>query len=228
MSSSRCLLLLPSTSRRLSTTWASRESPRVSSRAGRTSSSTSRRSSPARRRPISTRATASTSTEPGAVRGDPGGRRILPARRLRLVDRRLRAAVPRRDRRRLRHRAADELRNAEGDLRAAPHRLHPPRLPRRRRDPAADHLRAAGRAEPGGVGVLLEHHPRAAERARGGAAGSRRHPPLARVAAGRGRVSPPCRNDRERRLGDRRCLTMPGVSVTVGEQIEALRARRRR
>ena len=25
-------------------------------------------------------------------------------------------------------------------------------------------------------------------------------------------------------LGDRRCLTMPGVSVTVGEQIEALRA----
>ena len=25
-------------------------------------------------------------------------------------------------------------------------------------------------------------------------------------------------------LGDRRCLTMPGVSVTVAEQIEALRA----
>ena len=105
-----------------------------------------------------------------AARGDPGDRRLLPAGRLRLDDRRLRGAVPRRDRRRLRGRAADELRDAEGDRRAAPVRLLAARLPRRRRDPAADDLRAPRRAEPGRVGVLLEHHPRAAERARGGAA----------------------------------------------------------
>ena len=40
-------------------------------------------------------------------------------------------------------------------------RLHPPRLLRRGRHPAAHHLRAAGQAQQGGLGLLLQHHPRA-------------------------------------------------------------------
>ena len=75
--------------------------------------------------------------------------RLPPARRLRLVDRRVRRAVPRGDRRRPVPDAADELRDAEGDRRAAAVRLHPARLPRRRRHPAADDLRSA-RARPTG------------------------------------------------------------------------------
>ena len=56
---------------------------------------------------------------------------LPPARRLRIVDRRLRNAVSGRDRRRLLHHTADELRDAEGDRRASPQRLHTARLPRR-------------------------------------------------------------------------------------------------
>ena len=73
-----------------------------------------------------------------------------------------------------------------------------------------------GQAEPRGVGLLLQHHPRAAGRTGGGAAGARRRPPLACLAA-RGRRLPPPRGDARRRrarqppvpddagrLGDRR------------------------
>ena len=66
--------------------------------------------------------------------------------------------------RRLPSDAADLLRHAEGDGRIAARRLHPARLPRRRRHPPADHLRAARQAEQGGVRLLLRHHPRAARR----------------------------------------------------------------
>jgi nucleoside-diphosphate-sugar epimerase len=63
-----------------------------------------------------------------------------------------------------------------------------PRHPRRRRHPPADDLRSAGQAQPGSVGLLLDHHPRAVDRAGGGAAGGRRRTALACVAAGRGRL----------------------------------------
>ena len=70
--------------------------------------------------------------------------------------------------------------------------------------------------------------------ARGGAAGRRRRASPAGVAAFGGR-QPRARRRHSTAtlLGDRRCLTMPGLSVTVAEQIAALRevagdARRRR
>ena len=63
--------------------------------------------------------------------------------------------------------AAHLLRHAEGDQRIAARRLHaPPRLSRRRRHSPADHLRAAGQAEQGGLRLFLRHHPRAAGRRR--------------------------------------------------------------
>ena len=118
-------------------------------------------------------------------------RRLPAARGLQLVDRRLRAAVARGHRRRpLRH-ARDELRHAEGDDRAAAVRPCSSRLRRWHRHPPADDLRAAGQAEPRGVGVLLEHHPRAAERSGRGVAGARRRAALVRVAA-RGDRLPRC------------------------------------
>ena len=52
-------------------------------------------------------------------------------------------------------------------------RLFAPRLPRRHRHPAADDLHPPGRAEQGGLGLLLQHPARAAGGARGGAAGER-------------------------------------------------------
>ena len=58
-----------------------------------------------------------------AVRGDPGAARLPAAGDLRLVDRGLRRAVPGDDPRRLPPDAADELRHAEGDERAAARRL---------------------------------------------------------------------------------------------------------
>ncbi len=54
-----------------------------------------------------------------------------------------------------------------------------------------------GRAEPGGVGLLLRHHPRAAERGGGGPAGPGRRPSLVRLAA-RGRRVPGPRGDASR------------------------------
>ena len=57
------------------------------------------------------------------------------------------------------------------------------------RPSAADHLRAARRAEQGGFGLLLRHHPRAARRKGSDPAGRRRGAPLARLASLGGRVS---------------------------------------
>ncbi len=88
-------------------------------------------------------------------------------------------------------------------------------ISRRRRGAAADDLRAAGLAEPGRVGLLLEHHPRAAERRGCRAAGTRGGAPLVRVAARGGRLPRtrccdrkrgarrPAVSDDARRLGDR-------------------------
>ena len=117
-----------------------------SSPAGPISSSISPPSSPARPRPTSTRATASTSTARGclfeAIRAD--RRRLQAAGRLHLVHRGVRRAVPRSDRRRVLHHAADLLRHAEGDRRTAARRLFPQGLLRRGRHPPADDLRAPG------------------------------------------------------------------------------------
>ena len=65
-----------------------------------------------------------------------------PQTRLHLVDRSVRRAVPRNYRRRFLLDAADELRNAESDLRIAARRLFASRLFRRGRLAAADDLRA--------------------------------------------------------------------------------------
>ena len=107
----------------------------------------------------------------------------------------------------------------------------PARLRRRRRHPAAHHLHPAGRAEQGRLRVLLQHPARAAGRPGGGAARARDRAALARLA--RARPSAFCLRaatiDTEL-IGPRRTLSMPGLSATVGEQIEALRraaARRR-
>ena len=105
------------------------------------------------------------------ARGDPLRRRISSEAGVHVVDRGVRRAVPERDLRRVPSHAAHLLRHAEGHLRAAARRLHPQGLSRRRRHPPADHLRAAGHAEQGGVGLLLQHHPRAARRQGSGAAG---------------------------------------------------------
>ena len=107
----------------------------------------------------------------GAVRRDPA-RRPPAARRLHLVDRGVRRAVPRRHLRRFPADAAHLLRHAEADRRADPRRLYAARLLRRRRHPAADHLRAAGQAQQGGVELLFRHHPRAAGRPGGDPAGA--------------------------------------------------------
>ena len=124
-------------------------SPRTSPRVP-TSSSTWPRSFPARPRRISTRATASIST----ARATSSRRSVMRARDglsaapgVHLVGRGLRRAVSRRDRRRVLLHAADQLRHAEGDRRAAARRLFAPRLSRRHRHPPADHLHPA-RASP--------------------------------------------------------------------------------
>ncbi len=96
---------------------------------------------------------------------DPPGRRRLQAEDdLHLVDRGLWRAVSLCHPGRISPHAADILRHAESDQRTAARRLCAARLPRRRRHSLADHLRAAGQAEQGGVRVLLRHHPRAAGR----------------------------------------------------------------
>ena len=158
-----------------------------------------------------------------ALRCDPAAG-LQAARHLCIVDRCLRRAVPGADSRRFPSDAADELRHAEGGRRVHPERLHAARLLRRDRDPAADHLRAARQAQQGGLRLLLRHHPRAAE-GRGGACC--RSPTRVRhwhasprsavgffMHAAEMDLAP---------IGPRRCLTMPGVAATVGEEIEALR-----
>ncbi len=128
------------------------------------------------------------------IDADPGHRRRLQAAGgVHLVHRGVRRAVPGHDRRRVLQHAADHLRHAEGDRRTAARRLHPQGLPGRHRHPPADHLRAAGRAEQGGVRLLLQHHPRAAGRQGSDPAGVRGRSPLARLAALGGGLPGPCR-----------------------------------
>ena len=136
--------------------------------------------------------------------------------------RRIRRAVPGSHRRRIPERAAHELRHAEGHRRAAALRLQPPRLLRRHRAAPADDLRAPRQAEQGCLGVFLRHHSRAARRAGGRAARTGDGAPLVRPAARRS-VSCCTRQARHGEVKARRNLSMPGVSATVGEQIEALR-----
>ena len=72
------------------------------------------------------------------------------------------APFPEKIRRRVPSRAADELRHAEGDGRAAAQRLFAAGLFRRHRHPPADDLHPPGHAEQGGVGLLLQHPARTA------------------------------------------------------------------
>ena len=58
--------------------------------------------------------------------------------------------------------AADQLRHAEGDRRAAARRLFAARLLRRHRHTPADHRYPPRQAQQGGVGLLLQHPARAA------------------------------------------------------------------
>ena len=105
----------------------------------------------------------------------------------------LRRAVSLRDPGRIPSHAAHLLRHAKGDQRIAARRLYATRLSRRRRHPPADHLRAAGQAEQGGVRILLRHHPRAARRPGSDAAGRRQRAAYPCQPALGGRLPHPCR-----------------------------------
>ena len=134
------------------------------------------------------------------------------------------APFPDDDRRRVPHRAADQLRHPEGHGRAPAQRLLPPRLPRRRRHPAAHHLHPPRRSQQGRLGLLLQHPARAARRQGSRAPGQRERPPLAREPPRRGRLPPPRHDHAHRaRSAPAAASRMPGLSATVGEQIEALR-----
>ena len=174
------------------------------SQASPTRSFCSPRSSPARPRTISTRATRSISTARGGFsRRSASGicgptARYRPRVAVHLLDRGVRRAVPRDDRRRIFHDPADQLRNAEGDLRTAARRFFA----------AADSSTASasacrpsafGRAaQSGGLRLFLQYHSRAARRPGGGAAGLRKCAALARLAALGGRFSPARRQPRSR------------------------------
>ena len=100
--------------------------------------------------------------------------------------------------------------------------LHKARLRPGDRAAPAHHLRAPRQAEPGCFELLLRHHPRAAGRTGSVAASRKGCAPLdgePRSAVGfllhAGSLD-------LSRLGSRPNLTMPGLSVTVGEQIAAL------
>ena len=166
---------------------------------------------------------------PRLVRGDPARtgarrRRLSATPHLHLLDRRLRRAVPGKDRRRIPRRAPDQLRNPEGDLRAFARRLFAARLLRRHWPAPADDLRAAGgptRRPRGSSPALSASRSRARRRscrsATMSATGTPRPAPRSSSCCAR-------RSSISRLLGSRRSLNLPGVSVTVGEQIEALRA----
>ncbi len=124
------------------------------------------------------------------------------------------APFPDGDRRRFHARAADELRNPEGDLRVAARRLFSARLFRRDRPPAADDLRSARRAEQGRVRILSRGSSASRWRARRRsfrsattcATGTPRPAPRSNSFCGRPKSTPSL-------LGARRTLTLPGVSV---------------
>ena len=122
-------------------------------------------------------------------------RRLQAARGVHVLDRGVRCAVPRRDRRRILPHAAAQLRHAEGHRRTADLRLFAQGIPGRHRHPPADHLHPPGRAEQGGLGLLLQHPARAARRQGSHAAGVRGRAPLARDAALRRRLPAACSDD---------------------------------
>jgi nucleoside-diphosphate-sugar epimerase len=94
----------------------------------------------------------------------------------------------------------------------------------RHRDPAAHHLHPSGETEPGRFRFLFKHLARAAGRAGGGLAGPGDGPALARLATPRSAVEFLIRAAilDGQQVGPRRTLSMPGLSATVAEQIEAL------
>ena len=149
---------------------------------------------------------------------------LPPAGDLRLLDRGLRRAVPGDDPRGLPPDAADQLRHAEGDERAAARRLLAPRLYRRHRPPAADDLHPAR--------ARRTRRPRASSRTSCASRWpARRRCCRSRTTCGTGTPARARRSassatrcgSTSPRLGPRRSLAMPGLSATVAEQIEALR-----
>jgi hypothetical protein len=81
-----------------------------------------------------------------------------------------------------------------------------------------------GKPNKAASGFFLRHHPRAAGRAGGAAAGAARRSSTPMPARARRWVSSIHGAEIDgARVGPRRNITMPGVAVTVGEQIEALR-----
>ncbi len=207
---------------------ARRVRPRSWSPGGRTSSSILRPLCPARRRPISTRAIASISTVRAISSMRCGWRALgspyMPAPRLHLLDRGVRGTIPDKIDDTFFNAPLDQLRHAEGDRRIAAVRLFAPRLLRRHRHPPAHHLHPAGQAQQGSIRLLLQHPARAAGGSRSDPAGCRRTCAIGMPALARRWVSccmqPPWILER---LGARRNLSLPGLSATVGEQIEALR-----
>ena len=155
-------------------------------------------------------------------RCDPAAERTS-ARRLRLVDRRLRRAVSRSDPRRFPPDAADQLRRAEGGRRVPAQRLHAARLLRRDRLRLPTICVRPGKPNKAASGFFsgIIREPLKGEEALLPVADSVLHwhaSPRAAVGffmhAAEMDLAP---------IGPRRCLTMPGVGATVGEQIEALR-----
>ena len=133
------------------------------------------------------------------------------------------APFPDDDRRRVLHHAAHQLWHPEGDRRTAALRLFAARLLRRHRHSPADDLHPPGQAEQGGLGFLLQHPARAAGRPGSRAAGPdevRHWIASPRAAVGFLLHAAPSTSNRS---APRRNLSMPGLSATVGEEIEALR-----
>jgi len=118
--------------------------------------------------------------------------------------------------------AADFLRHAEADERGAACRLHAARLLRRHRHQAADHLRAARQAETGCLGILsgIIREPLSGQEAILPVPRSVLHTHASPRSAVNFLI--PCAEIEGAAVGPRRNVTMPGVAVTVGEQIEAL------
>ena len=143
-------------------------------------------------------------------------RRLPPAGRFRLDDRRLRGAVPRRDRRRFAA-AADELRDAEGDRRAAAVRLLRRgffdgvgvRLPTICVRPGEPNKAASGFFS----GIIREPLPGRRRYCR-----SPKTSATGRFTARRDRVPAPRREDRQRELGTGGTSACPASAATVGDR----------
>ena len=119
--------------------------------------------------------------------------------------------------------AADELRDAEGDRRAPPRRLLAARVARRHRDPPADDLRPPGppnRAASGFFSSIIREPLSGREAVLPVSEDVRHWFASPRAAVG---FLVHAATLEAGALGDRRALTMPGLSATVAEQIAALR-----